>query len=335
MVSIFGFSNIKKNIFDCLGIFKRNLTFYSHKLYRVLFFDNCPNWQYLFQRSVYRMKEWQNRKNLFKITLSDKKIVKSILNEGVFVSSLNELGFDNTEKFKELANKLFDETAVFFKDPPTHLGGWFEAEKFTLRPPIEYILEKYPDIFQFALNPRLLSIAQHYIGAPSALIDIDFKIDIPGGNDTGSKVWHYDKMDYKILKIFVYFSEVTSSSPAFEYIPAKKCWNIKLDYFKESTVYGLTDKQNIVRVEAPSESVLFIGVDRILHHLSIPTHNENKSTRKAVVCHYVSTEIPDQCRYCRNGAAGRWGTEKAKKLLKSFKDTLPEQTRKYLYIHDS
>jgi hypothetical protein len=309
--------------------------FLAHKVYRVLFFDDCPNWQDLGPRSVYRIRELVNKKNLPEITFGDKVIVQNIVRNGVHLSSLDEVGFENTQNFKRLANQLFEETSLLFKTPVTHLGGHFKAEKYTLRPPTEYILEKYPEIFHFALNPRLLSIVQHYIGAPASLLDIDFKIDFPFGNNSGNKHWHYDMMNYKIMKIFIYFSDVTKSSPAFEYVHPSACMGIKEFFFKEERIYDLTDKKNIIRVEAPSESILFIGVDRVLHHLSIPTHKEDKIPRKAVVLHYLSKEIPDQCKQCFKGAAPKWGTEKVTKLLHSFRESLPEQTRKYLYIHDS
>jgi hypothetical protein len=309
------------------------LMFYVRKIYRLLFFDDCPNWQRLVPRIIYRFQEWRNVKNLPFISNYDKKIVEEISRQGVFVSNLDTLGFDNTENFKILSKKLFHETEKNFNAPPTHLGGWFEVEKHTLRPPFEYILEKYPDILRYALNPRLMSIVQHYIGKQAGLIDVDFKIDLPGGNDSGSKVWHYDHMNFKILKVFIYFTDVTKDTPAFEYIPPKECMKIMPLGFKEKDVYKYTKKVNVIRVEEPAESVLFLGVDRILHHISIPTESKKKMNRKAVVFHYLAKDVPEQCKSCREGSAGRWGSEKSKELLMKFLNTLPEESRKYLYIH--
>lgn len=309
------------------------IALFPHRVYRLLFFDDCPNWQKLSTRTIYRFREFLNKKNLPYISSQDRDIVNGIIKDGVYLTSLNQIGFEKTDNFRNLASQLFEDTLNYFKVPPTHLGGLFTPEKFTLRPPVEYILEKYPEIYRFALNERLVSVAQHYIGAPACLLDVDFKIDLPGGNDIGSKLWHYDEMNYKILKIFIYFSNVTKSNPAFEYISSKSSLDIKERIFKEDEVYNLTERKNIVRVEAPAESVLFLGVDRILHHISIPTHNEEKAPRKAVVFHYLSQKVPSECERLRNGAAVRWGTDKAKKLLKDFAKTLPEETRKYLYIH--
>lgn len=326
---------VPNNIWDFTRDLVHNVRtgIWPSKIYRILFFDDCPKWQDLWPRTQYRIREWKNRKNLPSISPVDKKIVKDIEQEGVHLSSLDLLGFENTKTFKELSNNLFEDTARLFPDPPSHLGGHFAHEKHTLRPPFEYIIEKYPQIIQFALNSRLLSIVQHYIGAPAALLDVDFKIDLPGGNDAGSKIWHYDRMDYKILKIFIYFSDVTKTSPAFEYIPAKECFGIRHERFNEAKVYELTKKENIKRVEAPAESVLFIGVDRILHHLSIPDGGEDRGTRKAIVLHYLSKDVPAQCLGIRNGSVPRWGTPKVIKMLNEFSQTLPEDVRKYVYIH--
>jgi hypothetical protein len=308
----------------------KRLVYYA---YRFVTRDDCPNWQGLGARTKYRIDEWLNKKNLPAISKEDKVILNNIIENGVYVSTLDKLGFENTENFKKLAIQLFRDTEEKFNVPPTHLGGWFAVEKHTLRPPYEYILKNYPDLIRFALDPRLISIVQHYVGKPAVLLDVDFKIDLPGGNDKGSKVWHYDTMNFKIIKIFIYFTDVTSDSPAFEYIPPRECMKIKKIAFKEMDVYDLTSKENIIRVEAPSESVLFLGVDRILHHLSIPTHEKEKTLRKAVVLHYLAKEVPDRCKSIREGSAGRWGSEEAIKSLKEFSSTLPEELRKYLYIH--
>lgn len=322
-----------KFFLDKIINFLKEIRFFVYNSYRFFTRDDCPNWQRLVPRTVYRIQEWKNKRNLPYISFEDKEIVDKIVTSGVFVGKLDTLGFENTEKFKVLSNQLFLETEEKFNKPQTHLGGWFGMEKHTLRPPFEYILEKYPDLLRFALNPRLLSIVQHYIGKPAVLLDVDFKIDLPGGNDIGSKRWHYDTMNYKILKIFIYFTDVTSDSPAFEYIPPRECMKIKENGFNEETVYSLTKKENIIRVEEPAGSVLFLGVDRVLHHLSIPTQNKEKNIRKAVVLHYLAKEVPNQCMYTREGAAVRWGSEKAVKMLSDFAQTLPEETRKYLYIH--
>lgn len=311
------------------------IKFFFHKAYRFLLFDDCPNWQHLVPHSLFLMRVWFNKKNLPQIAKKDNDIVKNIVSNGVCLTSLDALGFEKTQDFKKLSKKLFEDTEKYFKEPQVHLGGHFTFETHTLRPPLEYILKNYSDVYRFALNARLMSMVQHYIGAPAVLLDVDFKIDLPGGNDSGNKIWHYDKMDYKILKIFIYFTDVGKKTPAFEYINARECLKIKTHRFNESKVYDFTKRENVVRVEAPSESVLFLGVDRILHHLSVPRDCEEKSLRKAVVLHYLSKDVPSQCRECRNGSASRWGSEGSKKLLSDFRETLPEETRKYLYIHDS
>jgi Phytanoyl-CoA dioxygenase (PhyH) len=82
-------------------------------------------------------------------------------------------------------------------------------------------------------SARLLDIANHYHGVKAKVrIPTVWRVSsIPKGAPLppreGSQVWHRDQTDHKILKLFMYFTDVTEATGALEYIPSSRPLNSK------------------------------------------------------------------------------------------------------------
>src|ERR687888_2528638 len=98
------------------------------------------------------------------------------------------------------------------------------------RPGKEFVVRKYAWGVQLGLddpwlrlgvNPRLLDIANAYLGMWSKLEYVDVWYTAPAGSDErrASQRWHRDFNDRHLLKAFLYLVDVDEATGPFEYVP--------------------------------------------------------------------------------------------------------------------
>jgi hypothetical protein len=98
----------------------------------------------------------------------------------------------------------------------------------------EYLIRKYPQDptlglndpwLQLALDTRLLNIVNSYMGLWSKLHYLDLWYTIPLNverSKAASQHWHRDPEDERIIKVFLYFSEVDEEAGPLQYIPGSR-----------------------------------------------------------------------------------------------------------------
>lgn len=96
-----------------------------------------------------------------------------------------------------------------------------------------YLVKLHPSHPTFALNnpllhvglaPAVLDTVNSYLGLWAKLIYADMWHSIPirdqsGGRRIGSQRWHRDPEDRRMVKIYLYFSDVHAGAGALEYVP--------------------------------------------------------------------------------------------------------------------
>ena len=98
------------------------------------------------------------------------------------------------------------------------------------RPGKEFLVRKYSrDVelgledpwLRFGVNPRLLDIANSYLGMWSKLEYVDVWYTPPAGEEErrSSQRWHRDFNDRHLLKAFLYLVDVDEQTGPFEYVP--------------------------------------------------------------------------------------------------------------------
>jgi hypothetical protein len=88
------------------------------------------------------------------------------------------------------------------------------------------LLPKHPTfelnhpLLQLFLNPSLLNVVNSYQELWAKLIYVDIWHTIPGdmGRRIGSQNWHRDPEDMKMVKVYVYFSDVDLAAGPLEYV---------------------------------------------------------------------------------------------------------------------
>jgi hypothetical protein len=78
---------------------------------------------------------------------------------------------------------------------------------------------------RLAVEPAILDIANSYLGMWSRLYHLDLWSTVaaePGAPRIGAQRWHRDPADLVLLKVFLYFSDVTVESGALQYVPGSR-----------------------------------------------------------------------------------------------------------------
>ncbi len=99
----------------------------------------------------------------------------------------------------------------------------------------EYIVRYFPDnnprltpehpLLQIGLMPELLDTVNSYLGLWSKLKGTNIWYTIPldsGRPRIASQKWHRDPEDRKLVKVFLYFTDVTKEAGPLEYIPGSR-----------------------------------------------------------------------------------------------------------------
>jgi len=169
----------------------------------------------------YQTRLLKNNGNLPALDVNESYIVDALVNEGVFVTSLEALSLPSTPLLLKAAEGLLTdiETALPV-DSSSHTNSY---NIYTVCTCYNKIAKEYPDLFLWRVEEPLLNIAENYIGLPVACIGVDFRKEIPheNGRNLGTKLWHREGEDCRKVKILIYFNEVFDDSIVFEYIPRR------------------------------------------------------------------------------------------------------------------
>src|ERR1700761_4762830 len=131
---------------------------------------------------------------------TDQAIIDGVRRNGVFVTSLEELGIPGTDHFLKEADAL--------ESKHLPLRASFQAGASAIM--------AHPQIYQWGLHGRLLDIAENYLGVPVGYDGLNIFFTKADGRENGVRRWHRDSEDRQMLKIAVYIHDVDDGSGPFQ-----------------------------------------------------------------------------------------------------------------------
>lgn len=167
------------------------------------------------------------KKNRPMLNGTQEKIVNTLLQNGIAETNLDEL-FPNENKFDELqkyAGVVREKNSGAQIYPP----AWRTSKTF-----LTYLLDPKPlldfenIIVKLALNEKVLGIINSYFEMFGKFYYFTLNITHPVTAETEaeqSQRWHRDPEDIKMLKMFVYLSDVDEEAGPFIYIPKSNLGN--------------------------------------------------------------------------------------------------------------
>jgi hypothetical protein len=94
-------------------------------------------------------------------------------------------------------------------------AGFFARQKYFLGN--ENTLAAFPGAWRLGLQPRMLDMAEAYLGLPCFYLGATVKRAQPGHH--APRAWHLDMEDERVLRVLVYLSPVSAGEGPFEFLP--------------------------------------------------------------------------------------------------------------------
>lgn len=166
-----------------------------------------PVWCYILNREA-RTRFTNNKPRLN--PLQD-RIVKGLLEDGVFVTNLDEL-FPNENRLAELQEYMRPLLNNLQPKRKQFLKALFSSPS---------VLDFENAFIRLSLEEKVLDIINSYMGIYSKFCSFDLMLTIPVGPDAvpvDSQRWHRDPEDRKIPKMHIYLTDVDENSGPFTYL---------------------------------------------------------------------------------------------------------------------
>lgn len=178
----------------------------------------APKLAALSSKLAYRHELAQYRKNLPFLPLGDRLIINALRQEGVCMTSLEALKIPSTPQLLHAAHQVLPSLATMSPTPSTNV---WTRESHAVQIGSGQAIAKHPELFTWGLQERLLNLVEYYIGLPVAYFGVSLCRDIADGQQVGTRLWHRDGEDHRVVKIIIYLNDVDEAGGPFEYIPRR------------------------------------------------------------------------------------------------------------------
>ncbi|WP_016952886.1 hypothetical protein [Anabaena sp. PCC 7108] len=213
------------------------------------------------------------------LSQSDFYLLNRIKEEGVVITTLEELGIPSSYQLLDAAKNII---------PKIRTSIDSQQEEIVVHATSQQIME-YPEIFLWGLEQRLLNIIENYFGFPVAYHGVYFRRDISNQLEKGSRLWHIDREAQRVMKIIIYLNDIDENHGPFQYISQSLTSDIAHSlkyvsgYISDKIMQEFTSSENYKSCLGSIGTVVFAATDRIFHRGKIPI----KSDRFALFFDYT------------------------------------------------
>jgi hypothetical protein len=170
--------------------------------------------------AVYRARTLAHHLRRPPLRAADAAILRELVADGGCTTSLAALDYPTNDELWAGVEDLLPtlphaSTHVPSGDPLA--GRSTTLHCFSIDPP--ELAVRVPEVLLWGLEERLLDLVESYLGVPPAFTTVHLRKDIGGGAQVGTRFWHIDTEDRRVIRVLVYLSDVTADTGPFEYIP--------------------------------------------------------------------------------------------------------------------
>lgn len=230
------------------------------------------------------------------ISSADSMLVNSIQEEGVFVTSLENLAINSNSLMIDNANKLVSELKAIPSNGNSSIG-WFMSED----------MMKEREIFLWGLEERLLDIIENYLSLPVKYVGMHLRKEIANGIAKDVRQWHIDIEDYRRIKIIIYLNDVDEEGGPFEYISknltsiaAKKLKYDHAGFVTDRIMEKVIPKSDWISCTGAAGTVILADTCNIFHRAKTPVRSDRFSltfgytSRRPIALYYPLKLSPTQ-----------------------------------------
>jgi hypothetical protein len=140
---------------------------------------------------------------------------------------------------------------------------------------------------RFALHERLLRTTARYFGVAPFLESVDLLYSKPvGGAPTASQQWHKDRTDRRIIKVFVYITDVTSRHGPLSLLPRAESSRVPeyhYHYLSDKTMARHVPLEKTVALTGEAGTTIMIDSETCYH-----LGSRCEEPRLAYIAYYTS-----------------------------------------------
>lgn len=123
---------------------------------------------------------------------------------------------------------------------------------------------------RFALQPRIVAAASAYVGELPLIVSIHLLRSLPQPAPYKvSQLWHLDYEDVRMVKLFVYLTEVSSEVDGpFNYVPPEPSRRVSFlgaAHLPDETVFQRVDRQEVRQVLGSRGQAFMVDTSRCIH----------------------------------------------------------------------
>jgi len=225
------------------------------------------------------------------LTPNDFQIVKTLKQEGIFITSLEELNISSTPSVLTAVKKVLPTLRNVLPS---------NKQEFTVHASNAQVME-HPELFLWGLEDRLLDLTENYIGLPIAYHGVYFRKDLANDVKNRSRLWHIDTEDRCVFKIIIYLNDVNEGNGPFQYISKpltallSSAVRYKHGYLQDKTVEPIIPQSEWISCTGAAGTVILVDTGSIFHRGKVPENSD----RFALFYDYSSRE-PKYPYYCKS-----------------------------------
>jgi hypothetical protein len=249
------------------------------------------------------------------LTEIESAAVAGLHNHGVFITDIESLGLSSSGDDDIMAAGTCVANLL-----ATGAASFGEARPAVVASKPDHLL-RFPTVYRWGLNSRLLRIVEAYQRLPVAYDGPLVFHAQADGRETASRKWHLDREDRRVIKVALYLHDVTDDGGPFQLL------NCATQKDGESIQYSATDtagliaafgeatvSRNTITCPGKAGTVIFAETGRFYHRGKPATRNE----RSTIFFSYFSRR-PRHPFYCSRSQLSR------KHILELTKGLSPEQ----------
>lgn len=218
------------------------------------------------------------------LSRSDREIVDTLRSRGVYVTTLAALGIGGSGDMLGRAQALMDGFAGEARRAAA------AGREFTSVSPETIFADR--TIFQWGVEERLLDIAEAYLGLPVAYDGLNLIYTVANGRDGGTRDWHRDREDRRMLKVAVYCNDVGETGGPFEIISRLDKSQSDSNGYRYAggdeqelvSTLGADYRDDIVTCKGATGTVIFVDTARYFHRGRPVSSDDRKAIFYSYFC---------------------------------------------------
>jgi hypothetical protein len=215
----------------------------------------------------------KHAKNLPSLSADEQAIVNTCRQEGVCLTSLEALDIPATAGMLRAAEPYLAMMEEIATGEPGTASNPVLPQIFTVA--------DLPEFSNWGHDARIMRMVENYVGVPVKFQGAHLRRDFANEVPVTTELWHRDDEDRRIIKVFIYLTDVGLENGPFEYIPRHrvgrwKAWRVlsKIQWSRRNGRLGINDGEMAALIPqsewracpCPAGTVAIADTRAVFHH---------------------------------------------------------------------